>query len=138
VALWELSIDSSLLQWQDQLLFSAVVALTLTPVLCAMILKNNHGKVRKRRSPVRMFIDWFNRRFDKLTGRYTRILEMIITRRLVTFLVLVDSVLGSILSMTNYLPDSSRMKTREQFMPLYRHLLEQHWSEPIKFQKNYK
>jgi HAE1 family hydrophobic/amphiphilic exporter-1 len=70
------------------IIISAVVALTLTPVLCAMILKNNHGKVRKRRSPVRMFIDWFNRRFDKLTGRYTRILEMIITRRLVTFLVL--------------------------------------------------
>ncbi|MEZ4922621.1 MAG: efflux RND transporter permease subunit [Crocinitomicaceae bacterium] len=70
------------------IVISAIVALTLTPVLCAMILKNNHGKVRKRRSPVRMFIDWFNRRFDKLTGRYTRLLEKIVNRRLVTFVIL--------------------------------------------------
>lgn len=72
----------------SSIILSAIIALTLTPVLCAMILRNDHGKVRKRRSPVRMFIDWFNRRFDKLTGRYTRLLEIIVNRRLITFLVL--------------------------------------------------
>ena len=42
------------------LLGSLILALTLTPVLCAMILKNNHGQP-KRRTPVAMFIALFNR-----------------------------------------------------------------------------
>ena len=52
------------------IVLSGVVALTLTPVLCAMILKNTHGKP-KRKTPINMFIGWFNRKFDKTTGRYT-------------------------------------------------------------------
>lgn len=65
------------------IILSGVVALTLTPVLCAMILKNNHGK-RKKRTPVRIFIDWFNQNFERLTGRYTNLLERIANRRLIT------------------------------------------------------
>ena len=38
------------------IVLSGVVALTLTPVLCAMILKNHHGK--KRRTPIGLFLDW--------------------------------------------------------------------------------
>lgn len=68
----------------SSIILSGVIALTLTPVLCAMILKNNHGKP-KRKTPVNLFIDWFNRKFEKLTGRYTRLLELIVNRRLVTF-----------------------------------------------------
>lgn len=68
----------------SSIVLSGIVALTLTPVLCAMILKNNHGKPKKR-TPVNRFIQWFNQRFDKLTGRYTRLLELIANRRLVTF-----------------------------------------------------
>lgn len=70
------------------IIISALVALTLTPVLCAMMLKNNHGKPR-RKSPVNRFIDWFNRRFEKLTGRYIGILSKIVNRRMVTFGVLI-------------------------------------------------
>ncbi|MEZ4799765.1 MAG: efflux RND transporter permease subunit [Flavobacteriales bacterium] len=69
------------------IVLSGVIALTLTPVLCAMILKNNHGQPRKK-TPVNRFIDWFNKRFDKLTGRYTRLLTKIVNRRVLTFLVL--------------------------------------------------
>lgn len=68
----------------SSIILSGVIALTLTPVLCAMILKNNHGKPRKK-SPVNLFIDWFNKKFEKLTGKYTRLLELIVNRRLVTF-----------------------------------------------------
>lgn len=71
----------------SSIILSALIALTLTPVLCAMILKNNHGK-KRRRSPVNMFIDWFNRRFDKLTGRYVGLLRLIVNRRLLTAVVL--------------------------------------------------
>ncbi|MDP4764131.1 MAG: efflux RND transporter permease subunit [Salibacteraceae bacterium] len=69
------------------IIISAVVALTLTPVLSAMILKNNHGKPR-RKSLVDKFIDWFNRGFEKLTGRYVSILNRIVARRMLTFGVL--------------------------------------------------
>lgn len=69
------------------IILSAIVALTLTPVLCAMILKNNHGAGRKK-SIMDRFIDWFNRGFEKLTGRYIAILNRIVMRRLVTFGVL--------------------------------------------------
>lgn len=68
----------------SSILLSALVALTLTPVLCAMILKNNHGKP-KRKSPVAWMLEKFNRGFEKLTGRYIRLLHVIVNRRLVTF-----------------------------------------------------
>jgi hydrophobic/amphiphilic exporter-1 (mainly G- bacteria), HAE1 family len=70
------------------IVISALVALTLTPVLCAMILKNEHGKP-KRRTPIRLFIDLFNTLFEKVTGRYIKVLDVIVNRRLVTFLMLV-------------------------------------------------
>ncbi|WP_306013170.1 MULTISPECIES: efflux RND transporter permease subunit [unclassified Allomuricauda] len=70
------------------IIISALVALTLTPVLCAMMLKNNHGKTR-RKSPINRFIDWFNRKFEKLTGRYIGVLSKIVNRRVVTFGVLI-------------------------------------------------
>ncbi len=68
----------------SSIVLSGIVALTLTPVLCAMILKNNHGKP-KRKTPVSIFIDWFNKNFERLTGRYTSLLTLIVNRRLVTF-----------------------------------------------------
>ncbi|TNE52870.1 MAG: efflux RND transporter permease subunit [Bacteroidetes bacterium] len=72
----------------SSIILSAIVALTLTPVLCAMILKNNHGQPR-RRTPVNRFIDWFNRGFEKLTGRYVGLLKLIVNRRLLTFGILI-------------------------------------------------
>ena len=71
----------------SSIVLSGIVALTLTPVLCAMLLKNNHGH-RRKKTPINLFIDWFNKKFERLTGQYTKILERIVSRRLVTFLVL--------------------------------------------------
>ncbi|MBE9609169.1 efflux RND transporter permease subunit [Chitinilyticum piscinae] len=42
---------------------SGLVALTLSPALCALLLKNSHHQ------PARFFV-WFNNSFDKLTGKY--------------------------------------------------------------------
>ncbi|MBD2715529.1 efflux RND transporter permease subunit [Microvirga sp. STR05] len=75
------------------IVISGIVALTLTPVLCAMILKNNHGQPRKK-TPINRFIDWFNRGFERLTGRYTNILEKVVDRRVLTFAVLIAFGLG--------------------------------------------
>jgi HAE1 family hydrophobic/amphiphilic exporter-1 len=71
----------------SSIVLSGVVALTLTPVLCAMILKNNHGK-EKKKSPVDKFIDWFNDKFERLTGKYTGLLKLIVNRRVVTWAIL--------------------------------------------------
>lgn len=66
------------------IVISGVVALTLTPVLCAMILKNTHDQPRKK-TPLNRVIDGFNNWFDKLTGRYASLLRLIVNRRVVTF-----------------------------------------------------
>ncbi|GLB49668.1 efflux RND transporter permease subunit [Neptunitalea lumnitzerae] len=84
------------------IVLSGLVALTLTPVLCAMILKNNHGKPRKK-TPVNRFIDWFNGRFNKLNGKYAIFLEKIVNRRLVTFGLLI-AFCGGIWVTTKSLP----------------------------------
>lgn len=77
----------------SSIVLSGLVALTLTPVLCAMILKNNHGKP-KRRTPIQMFLDWFNRRFDGLTNRYEKLLRLIVNRRVITFGILIVFAFG--------------------------------------------
>jgi HAE1 family hydrophobic/amphiphilic exporter-1 len=74
------------------IVISAIVALTLTPVLCAMLLKNNHGKAKK--SPIDKFIFWFNKGFERLTGKYVVILNKIVARRIVTFGILAAFCVG--------------------------------------------
>lgn len=71
----------------SSIVISALIALTLTPVLCAMLLKNNHGKPKKVNLFTK-FIDAFNSLFDKLTGRYSALLKRIVTRRTLTWTVL--------------------------------------------------
>jgi len=65
------------------IVISGIVALTVTPVLCAMILKNTHGQPRKK-TWMNRFIDSFNSWFEKLTGSYVWLLKLIVHRRLVT------------------------------------------------------
>ncbi|WP_027419538.1 efflux RND transporter permease subunit [Crocinitomix catalasitica] len=77
----------------SSIILSAVVALTLTPVLCAIFLKNNHGKP-KRKTPISWFLGKFNNQFDKLTNRYVKILKLIVNRRLLTFIILLGFGIG--------------------------------------------
>ncbi|MBL7767363.1 MAG: efflux RND transporter permease subunit [Flavipsychrobacter sp.] len=86
----------------SSIVISGIVALTLTPVLCAMILKNNHGKPRKK-TPINLFIDWFNRKFNGLLGSYTKFLRVITHRRVLTFGMLI-AFCASILFTTAALP----------------------------------
>ena len=69
------------------IIISGVVALTLTPVLCAMLLKNNHGRDRKKNLLSRA-LDSFNRGFERLTGVYVGLLRRIANRRIITFGIL--------------------------------------------------
>lgn len=66
------------------IIISAVVALTLTPVLCAMMLKP-HVAGHAKKNLLDRFIASFNRGFERLTGRYVAILNRVVARRILTF-----------------------------------------------------
>jgi HAE1 family hydrophobic/amphiphilic exporter-1 len=86
----------------SSIVLSGLVALTLTPVLCAMILKNTHGQPVKK-TLINRFIAWFNRCFEKLTGKYTAILKRIAHKRWVTVSLWL-AFAGGIVFIANDLP----------------------------------
>ncbi|MFD2827680.1 efflux RND transporter permease subunit [Leeuwenhoekiella polynyae] len=86
----------------SSIVISALIALTLTPVLCAMLLKNNHGEDKKRNILTRS-LDKFNSVFDKLTGKYVILLKKIVSRRWLTFGILIAFCIG-IFVQSQFLP----------------------------------
>ena len=58
-----------------------------------MLLKNNHGKEKKRNLFTRA-LDKFNSGFDKLTGKYVAVLKRIVSRRWLTFGILIAFCIG--------------------------------------------
>lgn len=76
------------------IVLSGVIALTLTPALCVMMLKNNHGKPKKK-SIMDKFLDGFNNGFGKLLGRYQKLLSVIVNRRVITFSLLIAFCVGT-------------------------------------------
>jgi HAE1 family hydrophobic/amphiphilic exporter-1 len=75
------------------IVLSGVVALTLTPALCVLMLKNNHGKPQQK-NILSKFIDGFNRWFNGLTGKYQQLLRTIANRRVITFGMLTAFCVG--------------------------------------------
>ncbi|MES2828246.1 MAG: efflux RND transporter permease subunit [Bacteroidota bacterium] len=75
------------------IVLSGVVALTLTPALCAIMLKNNHGKIKKK-TALNRILDGFNNGFENVSGRYQKLLKIIVNRRVVTFLMLIGFCAG--------------------------------------------
>ncbi len=84
------------------IVLSGVIALTLTPALCALMLKNTHGVARKN-NLVNRFIDAFNKKYDSVALRYRKILEVIVNRRVVTAVVLLAFCVGT-LGLGKFLP----------------------------------
>jgi HAE1 family hydrophobic/amphiphilic exporter-1 len=75
------------------IVLSGVVALTLTPVLCAMILKPHTGQ-KKKRGPLAILLHFFDRAVEKVTGGYAAFLRPIVTRRALTMLVISGFCVG--------------------------------------------
>jgi len=76
------------------IILSGLIALTLTPALCAMMLKNPHGS-KKKKGLLTRFLDGFNNKFNVLLGGYRKALIRIVPIRLLTFLTLVLFCLGT-------------------------------------------
>ena len=70
------------------IVISGVNALTLTPALCAIMLKNPHLEVKKQNLLTRFFAK-FNQAYDKLSARYGGLLRVIANRRMVTLGILI-------------------------------------------------
>ncbi|TAF45138.1 MAG: efflux RND transporter permease subunit [Sphingobacteriales bacterium] len=75
------------------IVISAVNALTLTPALCAIILKDHQAHHNK--NFVTKFFDGFNYYYDKISQKYRKFLNQIINVRSITFGVLIIFCLGT-------------------------------------------
>ncbi|MEM0577059.1 efflux RND transporter permease subunit [Flavobacterium polysaccharolyticum] len=84
------------------IILSGIVALTLTPALCALLLKNNHGKERPK-NLVNRFLDGFNNKFNTLSKGYQKVLAILINRRSISLIVLIGFCAG-IFFINNSLP----------------------------------
>lgn len=76
------------------IILSGISALTLTPALCAMMLKNTHGKPKKK-NWLNNFLTGFNTSFNKLSDNYKKLLKLIVNRRLVTAIALLFFCVGT-------------------------------------------
>lgn len=76
------------------IVLSGVVALTLTPALCAMMLKNTHGKSKKK-SVVNKIVATFNLWFDGVSTKYRNLLSLIVNRRVITYGMLLFFCVGT-------------------------------------------
>jgi len=76
------------------IVLSGVVALTLTPVLCAMLLKPHNPNQKKKRGPLGLFLHFFDRLIEWITGGYAAVLRRIITRRVLTLIVVAGFSVG--------------------------------------------
>ena len=72
------------------ILFSAFLALSLTPALCATLLKPVSHDHHARRGP----FAWFNRAFTSLTAKYSRVTALAVRRSLVGVVAFVAVVVG--------------------------------------------
>ncbi|MCC9602405.1 efflux RND transporter permease subunit [Stieleria sp. JC731] len=71
------------------IVLSGVVALTLTPVLCAMLLKPHDPNKKPSMSPLAIFLRIVDRGIVKLTGGYGWVLNGLVTQRLLSVAVIV-------------------------------------------------
>jgi len=76
------------------IILSGVVALTFTPALCAMMLKNTHGKP-KRKTLLNTFLTGFNNSFGRLNEKYKSVVSVIVNRRVITFITLALFCVGT-------------------------------------------
>lgn len=75
------------------IVLSGIVALTLTPVLCAMLLKP-HSVGSHKKSLLQKALDLFNNKFNILTDKYAALLTRIAPKRYLTILLLILFSLG--------------------------------------------
>jgi HAE1 family hydrophobic/amphiphilic exporter-1 len=77
------------------IVLSGVTALTLTPALCALFLKDVHAESHKKKGLLARFFDKFNNWYNGISGKYQGLLRIIANRNVVTFGVLIAFCLAT-------------------------------------------
>lgn len=95
------------------ILISAVNALTLSPALCALLLKSHKDDDElKGKSPLKRFYTLFNRGFNATIDRYGKSLQFLYKRKIVSVLLLVIAGFGiywaSTTTPTGFVPNEDR------------------------------
>jgi multidrug efflux pump len=67
---------------------SMVISLTITPCMCAHLLKRHTARAR--------WADWADRQFDAFRNAYARVLHAVLDRTLLTGLVLIGLIVGNV------------------------------------------
>lgn len=75
------------------IVISGINALTLTPALCAIMLKPVDPNAKK--TIITRFFDAFNRRYDSISGKYKKLLGVIVNRRVLTVAILLAFIVGT-------------------------------------------
>lgn len=95
------------------ILISAVNALTLSPALCALLLKEHkHDEELKGKNPLQRFYTLFNRGFNATVNRYGRSLQFLYKRKWISAALLIIAGLGiywaSLTTPTGFVPNEDR------------------------------
>ena len=77
------------------IILSGITALTLTPALCALFLKNNHGAEASKIKLTQKFFAGFNRWYNGVSDRYKQLIGAIVNRRIITFGILLGFSLAA-------------------------------------------
>jgi len=75
------------------IVISGINAVTLTPALCAILLKNNHG--HKPSGILHRFFNSFNKGYDSLSLRYQSLVTRLAGRRTITWAMLLFFILAT-------------------------------------------
>ena len=76
------------------IIISAINALTLSPMLCALVLKPHTDEHGNKKNFLQRFYDAFNAGFEKLTQKYGQAVAFLISKQVLTLLILSASVCG--------------------------------------------
>ena len=82
------------------IVISALNALTLSPALCAIFLKPHGKEAGKKLSRIDRFHAAFNVQYEKVNGKYQKLVEKMISYRLITGLSVVVGIIALVLTMT--------------------------------------
>lgn len=78
------------------IILSGVVALTLTPILCVLILKPLHHEETTKPKGFARFFAIFNHYFEKFTGKYMAALGWLVPRRVLTAGLVITTIILTI------------------------------------------
>ncbi|MEG3656350.1 efflux RND transporter permease subunit [Arenibacter palladensis] len=95
------------------ILISAVNALTLSPALCALLLKEHkEDEELKGKSPIKRFYTLFNRGFNATIDKYGKSLQFLYRKKFVSVILLIIAVIGiywaSTTTPTGFVPNEDR------------------------------